>query len=59
MQNQSEFIKPKTICDDKLKNINNRDTLYFKWIKHQLVENELIELSENVKLLSAKGYIFC
>ena len=43
----------KTDFDEKLKNINKKVTLNIS--KHVLVENEVNELSEKVKLLSAKA----
>ena len=46
----------KTDFDDKLKNFNKKVTS--NKTKHWLVENELNELSEKVKLLSTKGYRF-
>ena len=50
-----DFIKKRDF-DDKIKNINKKVTLNIS--KHVLVENELNELSEKVKLLLAKGYNF-
>ena len=43
----------KTDFDEKLKNINKKVTLNIS--KHVLVENQVNELSEKVKLLSAKA----
>ena len=43
----------KTDFDEKLKNINKKVTLNIS--KHLLVENQVNELSEKVKLLSAKA----
>ena len=51
----SNFAKEKDF-DEKLTNINKNVTLNKS--KHVLVENELNELSEKVKLLSKKGYNF-
>ena len=49
------FLK-KTNFDDKLKEINRKFTL--NKTKQVLAENELNELSEKVKILSTKDYIF-
>ena len=48
-----DFIK-KTNFDDKLNNISKKVTLNKS--QYLLVENELNELSEKVKLLSIKSY---
>ena len=49
------FLK-NTNFDDKLKEINRKFTL--NKTKQVLVENELNKLSEKVKILSTKDYIF-
>lgn len=49
------FLK-KTNFDDKLKEINRKFTL--NKTKQVLAENELTKLSEKVKILSTKDYIF-
>lgn len=49
------FLK-KTNFDDKLKEINRKFTL--NKTKQVLAENELNKLSEKVKILSTKDYIF-
>ena len=46
----------KTDFDDKLKNLNKKVTS--NKTKHVLVENELNEVSEKIKLLSTKGFDF-
>ena len=51
----ANFVK-KTYFADKLKNLNKKATS--GKTKHVLVENELNELSEKFKLLSAKHYTF-
>ena len=51
----TKFLK-KTNFDDKLKEVNRKFTL--NKTKQVLVENELNKLSEKVKILSTKDYIF-
>ena len=51
----AKFVK-KADFDDKLKNLNIKVTS--NKTKHVLIENELNELSEKLKLLSAKDYSF-